>query len=612
MPPKSDVQHEPLPVAIPWLIRGGTPSDLWLYIRYHLLSKLLLSLVVFPLFRFLAHGLILLSGRTSISSGDFKGFLFSPYGFIIIVLSLFLLTVMLVTDIVAFVIVEMRRMCGEALPSARTLLWMALRHVPRFFHPGTLVFVLVPSLFVPLAGFGPSLAGLSWLKIPAFVQHVIFDNTWYSLAYGFVVLVCVVVTFFLLQTVPAMLVLDLNPLQAMRMSARFTRRHWRHQLRSVLRSFLSLAVSVICVFGPVALLTVIGTQWASSSLFASRMSAIAVTLSASAAMAVIIFLSAPLRLRGSTRYFAQSEGGQEFTRRDIALVRREDRKAWPRLIGAFTSGIVALIGLSAFGAYAFDVLFPHSGPIAVVAHRGGGNLDAENSVEGVVAAANAGAAWTEIDVQRTADGYYIVNHDETFQRLAGDSRRASKMTLEQIRALQVKNTFTAGAPSRHIATLDEVFEAARGRIGLYIELKGATADKQMVDDVAQMIRRNHMESQAVILSLDLDLIKYSEAHYPQLLSGYLFYFALGDITAIPADYLIMEEGLASEDRIFQVQSAGKRAVVWTVNSAESITRFSASSVDGIITDKPVEVLQALTQAKLRSDFERVVDALMTF
>lgn len=47
-----------------------------------------------------------------------------------------------------------------------------------------------------------------------------------------------------------------------------------------------------------------------------------------------------------------------------------------------------------------------------MAHRAGGDLAAENSVAGLVAAADRNIPWLETDIQRAGDGSYIVNHDD--------------------------------------------------------------------------------------------------------------------------------------------------------------------------------------------------------
>lgn len=53
-----------------------------------------------------------------------------------------------------------------------------------------------------------------------------------------------------------------------------------------------------------------------------------------------------------------------------------------------------------------------------------------------------------------------------------------------------------------VATLEEMLETAKRKIGLFIELKGSTADTKMVDDVVKMAQERNMEKEVVLLSLD--------------------------------------------------------------------------------------------------------------
>ena len=111
----------------------------------------------------------------------------------------------------------------------------------------------------------------------------------------------------------------------------------------------------------------------------------------------------------------------------------------------------------------------------------GGNEGRENTLSGLEAAWNAGAYGSEIDIQRTKDRYYILNHDSTFKRVAGDSRKPEEMTMREIRKLSID-----GEP---IPTFEEMLIACRGRMVLFTELKGNTADRKMADDAVSIVKQ---------------------------------------------------------------------------------------------------------------------------
>ena len=126
-----------------------------------------------------------------------------------------------------------------------------------------------------------------------------------------------------------------------------------------------------------------------------------------------------------------------------------------------------------------QVTCPVENDVKIIAHRGGGNEGPENTVAGIEAACAAGAYGSEIDIQRTKDGEYVLLHDGNFKRVAGDSRTPEEMTLKQIRKLSVD-----GEP---IPTFEEALTASKGRIVLFTELKGDSADKKMADDAVKRI-----------------------------------------------------------------------------------------------------------------------------
>jgi len=61
-----------------------------------------------------------------------------------------------------------------------------------------------------------------------------------------------------------------------------------------------------------------------------------------------------------------------------------------------------------------------------------------------------------------------------------------------------------------LQTFEDMLEAAKGKVILFTELKGATADRQMVDDAVALIRRYGMEEECVLISLKYDVIDYAE------------------------------------------------------------------------------------------------------
>ncbi len=90
--------------------------------------------------------------------------------------------------------------------------------------------------------------------------------------------------------------------------------------------------------------------------------------------------------------------------------------------------------------------------VRLYAHRGACLRCPENSLEAFRTALEAGADALEMDVHRTADGYFVVAHDPDGARLYDDPRTISTLNLEAVRRWR-----TAGGSAP--PTLEETLEA---------------------------------------------------------------------------------------------------------------------------------------------------------
>ncbi|WP_245506633.1 glycerophosphodiester phosphodiesterase family protein [Rhizobium sp. PP-F2F-G48] len=112
--------------------------------------------------------------------------------------------------------------------------------------------------------------------------------------------------------------------------------------------------------------------------------------------------------------------------------------------------------------------------ILTIAHRGFWMTTAENSIASIEAAIALGVEMVEIDTQATADGHLVVIHDKTLERTTTGSGIVAELPFEIVRNSRLK----AGAGGENAAptaeivpTLEEILEAARGRIAVNIDTK---------------------------------------------------------------------------------------------------------------------------------------------
>jgi len=126
---------------------------------------------------------------------------------------------------------------------------------------------------------------------------------------------------------------------------------------------------------------------------------------------------------------------------------------------------------------------PAAGPI-VVAHRGchaaapalGLGSVPENSLAALEHCVAIGADVMETDVRMTRDGHLVMIHDATVDRTTDGHGRVNDLTLAELNALRLRDDL-GGADVRltdeRVATLDEMLQAASGRIVLNLDIKDA-------------------------------------------------------------------------------------------------------------------------------------------
>jgi glycerophosphoryl diester phosphodiesterase len=313
-------------------------------------------------------------------------------------------------------------------------------------------------------------------------------------------------------------------------------------------------------------------------------------------------------LAGTYLIFRLTDYYRLFTKGSQELYPARPKRAYIAAKIVFMLALVCLIvGFSALVGMNYEKLIKREGTVGLVAHRAGGIMATENTVLGVEKAVEHKCVGSEIDIHRTKDGYYVVNHDNDFARVAGVEKAPKDMTLAEVKELKVRDANTVG-DGDPVATLDEMLDVVKGTgTKLFIELKGETADRQMVDDTVKMVREKDCLNDVVLISLQYDLIDYAETEYPEFETGVLFFGGLGDFAKLNCDLLILEEEMGSAANVEELKDAGKGVIVWTVNTEESMHRFLDSNIDAIITDNVELAEQVQEELDQRNDLEIIRD-----
>ena len=564
-------------------------------LRYQAASKTLMF-VLLAVLRYIMRGLLHSTGRAALTSGDFRFLFVTWQGILLIALSLLVLLLYVVFDLNTKIVLSGRLLAGEEGNVAGTIR-DSIRSIPAFFCADGLGIVLYIALIAPAIGFGLSISLTQNFYIPTFITSVIKTTPLYNLLYTTALIVFLLIGLMNIFCLHGVLLDGLPVRDSRRQSVQMVRKHWKNYIKeNVLFTLGFMAAGGAAVLLCGALPIVLGAFLVGSEQqmrFWLVLSAISVLFMT----AGLAFVSIPFELMKITQLYCSYRDGlkkewpqREKKRRPVLFVLRA-------MVIALVFGAAQLINTH------FDVLVPQGTDVRIIAHRGGGSEGAENTVSGMEKAWALGAWGSEIDIQRTADGYYVLNHDTTFARTAGVNRKPEDMTLAEIRALDIN-----GEP---VPVLEEMLEACEGKMVLFIELKGTTADRQMAEDTVQILKKMDMVDQAVLISLKYDLIDYIESTWPEIQTGYLTFLSFGDTAALNCDYIGLEEEAATVSVVNAIHEQGKKVLVWTVNEENKQRAFLLRNVDGIITDNVAQAEGIAEELNNRDDVTRLFDLILS-
>ena len=563
-------------------------------LNYQIVTKLLICIWLFLLGR-IFQVLLRSSGRVAVTSGDWK-FLFTTWqGLLILLLGLVSLFVYVAFDLNSKIVLSRNFITGRKA-SIEESIKEGFFSIKKLINPEGLLVVLYIALIAPILGIGISISATEKLYIPTFISSVIESSVLYSALAGLAVLVFLAVGVANLFMLHGVVIDGLSIGDAGRLSRRLIKANWKDYIKQNVIFILLMAgslagIAVVCLFVPLKLI---------SLLPAGPLSRVLTILFVSAGTIVSVLadlFGIPLYIMKMTQLYYSYKQGSEYEYSDIKKDAAINYKKAAIVLLATVAVAVAVMYIR------FDQLFPLETDVKVIAHRGGGNEGRENTLSGLETAWAAGAYGSEIDIQRTKDGFYVLNHDGTFKRVAGDSRKPEEMTLREVKKLSID-----GEP---VPTYEEMLISSRGRMVLFTELKGNTADRKMADDAVKLVKQYQMEDEVVLISLKYDLIDYIETNYPEMQTGFLTFASFGKTAALNCDYIGLEEESATADAIDAIHKEGKKALVWTANEKGSQKHFLCTKADGLITDNVTQAIGLATELEQRSDLERMIDKIKT-
>ncbi|WP_053853037.1 glycerophosphodiester phosphodiesterase family protein [Streptomyces sp. NRRL B-24085] len=277
----------------------------------------------------------------------------------------------------------------------------------------------------------------------------------------------------------------------------------------------------------------------------------------------------------------------------------------------------ALLGTAALLLPATDVRAVEDGtPPTVIAHRGGSAYAPENTLAAVDKAARLGAVWVENDVQRTKDGELVVLHDDSLQRTTDVEQvfpgrapwKVRDFTAAEIARLDAGGWFGAAYAGARVPTLEQyVHRVDLHHQKLLLELKNPELYPGIERETLKLLAnegwldRKH-RGRLVVQSFSAASLRTVHDLEPAVRTGFLGTPSVADLHAyasfadqINPSYTTVSTAYVSAVHAFTGPHDKPLEVsAWTVDTAEAARRVAGYGVDGIITNKPDVVRDALS------------------
>ena len=229
----------------------------------------------------------------------------------------------------------------------------------------------------------------------------------------------------------------------------------------------------------------------------------------------------------------------------------------------------------------------HDAGARMVAHRGLSGIERENTCAAFIAAGNRSYYGIETDIHRTADGKYIVIHDDDARRVAGVPVCIEETDFDTLRAIRMNDLDGNPRGDLMFPSLEEYIRICRqyGKTSV-LEIKNHF-EPEDIERVIAIIRALGWLEHTVFISFDLPNMICIREKLPEQPAQYLVCEfgedLLDTLKAHRLDLDIHHKAITPEN-VAACHENGIEVNVWTVDTPEDAQRALACGVDYITSN----------------------------
>lgn len=246
-----------------------------------------------------------------------------------------------------------------------------------------------------------------------------------------------------------------------------------------------------------------------------------------------------------------------------------------------------------------------AGRILVIGHRGDPQAAPENTLASFRGAIARQADYVELDTRASADGTLYCLHDETVDRtsnavqlMGGQEIKFCQLSDPQIDALDAGSWFGAQYAGERIPRLADALDLIQAHTRTLLERKTGSAESH-----ARMLREKGLIGKLVVQSFDWKFLEDLHRLEPTQPLAVLGDKAFDEqrwagLPATGARIVAWKHTDLTADLIARLHARGYQVFAWTADELADWQRLVAAGIDGIITNRPGQLRQALLGGRL--------------
>jgi glycerophosphoryl diester phosphodiesterase len=236
--------------------------------------------------------------------------------------------------------------------------------------------------------------------------------------------------------------------------------------------------------------------------------------------------------------------------------------------------------------------------LLIIAHRGNSSVAPENTLPAFQAALDAKADLIELDYYHAADGVPVVIHDEILDRTTDAEAVFGKTGLvvgdfsaADLRKLDLGGWFDDKFAATRMPTLSESLDLIQTGSVTLIERKGGDAAT-----VVRLLEEKKLLDKVVVQAFDWKYVAECRKLAPHLALATLSGKPASEqqiraAAATGADVIVWDHEKIGKAQIELIHQLGKKAWAYTIDKPERAALLIAAGLDGVITNRPAEIMK---------------------